>query len=168
MIKIRMELDELITVKGFHFGEESGYLAILGECGETIVMFKNIKVPKRPTKKEIEFIKNLVLKDIKKINDTIKKIVDLKKDEPKPVYDYYAPDYRYIALNKSNKTDRENVLYFNPDTYEIHSYKVSGKTIEEMKENMKKLDKLFEDYKKYEKWHKEITELRRSLNKCYV
>jgi len=168
MIKIRMELDELITVKGFHFGKYADYLAIIGECGDPIVTFKGIEVPKRPTKKEIEFIKNLVIKDIKKINETIKKISELKKVEPKHVYEYYGSGYCYISLDKNSRNREENTLYFDKDTHEIQYYTVSGKTIEEMQENMKKLDELFEDYKKYEKWFKEMSELKNSLNKCYV
>ena len=166
MIKVRMMLDKLLDSEDLHFSVHSEVLAIVGKCGKPVVMFRDIPVSKRITNKELEFIKDILLKDIKDINDKLKKLEKLEKDKPETVSDnYYNSEIRYILL-KDSDLDKKGELYFNVNTEEVVSYRILGKTVDEFKDKMKKLDELFAKYKEYKKWLKEFDAVRDSLNYC--
>jgi len=168
MIKVRMILDNLLDSDNLHFSIYNEVLAIVSKCGKPLVMFRDIPISKKITNKELEFIKEILLKDIKDINAKLKELEKLEKDKPKEVQEnYYNGNIRYILLVDNSSYERD-ALYFDINTEEVINYRIFGKTIDEFKNKMKKLDELFIKYKEYKKWLKKINEIKDSLNSCSI
>jgi hypothetical protein len=164
MIKIRMALDELLRNKDLHFTlDVNKNLVIAGKCNKTYVTFSDIELPKNPTNKELDYVRNILLKNIDDINDKLDKLVDLEKSKPERVYvDGYSNNH-YLSLKEG-----VNRIYFDIDTFEIEDYVVTFKDKKDIDKVIKELNNRLEDYKKYVTWEKAYKEITNELNSCKI
>jgi hypothetical protein len=162
MIKIRMALDGLLRNKDLHFTLNEGKnLVIAGKCNKTYVTFSDLKLPRNPTNKELEYVKSVLLRSMDGINDKLDKLIELIKTRPERVYVDGYGDYSYITFKEDL-----NRVYFDITTFEIKEYAVTFKDKKDIDKIIKELNNKLEDHKKFVAWEQAYAEIIDELNSC--
>ena len=165
MVKIRMFLDHLLDNNNYHFSiNNDGYLVINNECGNTLITFNDIRLNKKPSNKELEYVKKLLIKKIDEINKYLKKRDELIKNQPKEVYTYGFGSNLHLSIKVN---DLNQQIYIDNDG-NINYFNISFKDEEEIKDIKEKLLEELENYKKYQQWLKEIRELDNKYRQCFL
>ena len=165
MVKVRMFLDHLLDNENYHFSINSdGYLVINNECGNTLITFKDIRLSKKPSNKELEYVKKLLIEKIDEINKYLKKRDELIRNQPNEVYILGFGSNLHLNI-KVNNLDQQvyidnngNIIYF----------KISFRNENEIKNIKEKLLEELENYKKYQQWLKEMRELDNKYKQCFL
>ena len=161
-IKLRATLDYLLDNKDLHFGMTEGKrLAIKTKCGQELVVFNDlIFTKKEPTKTEIDFVKEVLKKQINEIKKKIKRLKELEQNEPEKVSVYKE------WSNEDSYKIAENGLEFsfNTETKEIFSIRIDANNIKEIENKIKQIEPLIQKAEKYIKWKKEKEGIIKELN----
>ena len=165
MVKVRMFLDHLLDNENYHFSINSdGYLVINNECGNTLITFKDIRLSKKPSNKELEYVKKLLIEKIDEINKYLKKRDELIRNQPNEVYILGFGLNLHLNI-KVNNLDQQVYIDNNG---KIVYFKISFRNENEIKNIKEKLLEELENYKKYQQWLKEMRELDNKYKQCFL
>ena len=158
-IKLRAELDNLLTVDDLHFDMTNNKkLCIKTKCGKELVIFYDLSFSKKdPTKDEINFVKKILTKEIDKINKKLKKLKDLEKNK--------VEEITYSSWNNevySKKYSSCSVIC--DDDFKPITYKIQFSDKNEVENIINDLDEQVKNIKKYLKWKEEYDKIISELN----
>jgi len=159
MIKIRMALDNLLDNKKFHFSLHGKKLAIVGDCGNPIMIFHDIEIGKNTTNKELDFVRDILVDKIDEINEKLNKYIELIENKPK------RPKYN---LNWSNYIIEVNGIEFEIDKNTDNIKKVKANGFVDLTKYKDAVKRKVKEIKEYERYINELEEFKDSMNKCNI
>jgi len=159
MIKIRMALDKLLDNKKFHFGLYGKKLAIVGDCGNPIMIFRDIEIGKNPTNKELNFVRDILIDKIDEINEKLNKYSKLIENKPE------KPECNITWLSYVITIDN---IEFEIDKATNKIKKVISHKIVDLTKYKNEIERKIEEIKKYEDYMKEIEKFKESMNECNI
>ena len=161
-IKLRANLDCLLEDKDLHFDMTDGKkLAIKTKCGQNLVVFNDLVFAKKePTKSEIDFVKEVLKKQINEINKKIKRLKELEQNEPEKIKFYKKWNKEDIYEVATNDLEFD----FNIKTKEISNIKIEANNVREIEEKLKQIHHLMQKVEKRIKWQEERDNIIQELN----
>jgi len=159
ILKIRMELDNLLYSNKYHFGICGNSLCIKTECGKSLMSFYDIEISKNITKKELAFTKELILQRIDEINKMLKKYDDILNSKPEEIKFFTFKDKYYVTIDNGSE------IIFDLDS-NYKEFKLIFEDVKEIDKILKELKIKKEKAIKYIKWIKEKNEILEQFNTC--
>ncbi len=141
-IRLRANLDYLLEDKDLHFDMTNGKkLAIKTKCGQVLVTFNDLVFAKKePTKSEIDFVKEVLKKQINEINKKIKRLKELEQNEPEKIKFYKKWNKEDVYEVATNDLEFD----FNIKTKEISNIKIEANNVREIEEKLKQIHHLMQ------------------------
>jgi len=161
-IRLRANLDYLLEDKDLHFDMTDGKkLAIKTKCGQVLVVFNDLVFAKKePTKTEIDFVKEILRKQIDEINKKIKRLKELEQNEPEKlsIFRRWNKNNVYEVVTDDLRFD------FHIKTKQVSNIRLDADNLEEIKEKIKQIDYLIQKAEERIKWQEERDNIMQELN----